>query len=121
MSKYTTEVRFICESLYGLKEHVGQSKVSEILTDVAPKIFDFDFPIFDENYRTALEIKILRHRQVQLKLAGALILQVIKFIFQLLDVVHQFLEAGRLAEHHVLHYFVVLTQGFKSFDRRTEP
>ena len=73
MSKYTTEVRFICESLYGLKEHVGQSKVSEILTDVAPKIFDFDFPIFDENYRTALEIKILRHfytREIGLETYG---------------------------------------------------
>ena len=61
MSKYTTEVRFICETEYGLKESAGQTKVTEILTAVAPKIFDFDFPIFDENYRLALEIKILRH------------------------------------------------------------
>lgn len=61
MSTYTTEVRFICETEYGLKESAGQTKVNEILTAVAPKIFDFDFPIFDENYRLALEIKILRH------------------------------------------------------------
>ena len=61
MSKYTTEVRFICETEYGLKESVGQAKVDEILTVVAPKIFDFDFPIFDETYRLALEKKILRH------------------------------------------------------------
>lgn len=61
MSKYTTEVRFICETEYGLKESAGQTKVNDILADVAPKIFNFDFPIFDENYRLALEIKILRH------------------------------------------------------------
>ena len=61
MSKYTTEVRFICETEYGLKESVGQTKIADILADVAPKIFNFDFPIFDENYRLALEIKILRH------------------------------------------------------------
>ena len=61
MSKYTTEVRFICETEYGLKESVGQAKVDDILTVVAPKIFDFDFPIFDETYRLALEKKILRH------------------------------------------------------------
>lgn len=61
MSKYTTELRFICESEYGLKESAGGNKVAEILEAVAPKIFSFDFPIFDENYRLALEIKILRH------------------------------------------------------------
>lgn len=61
MSKYTTELRYICETEYGLKESAGQTKVDEILEAVAPKIFDFHFPIFDENYRLALEIKILRH------------------------------------------------------------
>ena len=61
MSKYTTELRYICETEYGLKQSAGGSKVKEILEAVAPKIFDFDFPIFDENYRLALEIKILRH------------------------------------------------------------
>lgn len=61
MSKYTTEVRYICETEFGLKESAGSTRIEEILADVAPKIFDFDFPIFDENYRLALEIKILRH------------------------------------------------------------
>ena len=73
MSKYTTEVRFICETEYGLKESAGQTKVKDILKEVAPKIFDFDFPIFDENYRLALEIKILRHfytREIGLETVG---------------------------------------------------
>lgn len=61
MSLYTTEVRFICETEYGLTSSKGANSVDEILTAVAPKIFNFDFPIFDENYRLTLEKNILRH------------------------------------------------------------
>lgn len=61
MSKYTTEVRFICEYESGKSESVGYKSVDEILTTAVPKIFDFDFPIFDENYRPILERKILKH------------------------------------------------------------
>lgn len=61
MSKYTTELRFICESLTGNNESVGRNGIKEIITNAAPLIFDFEFPIFDEDYRLPLEIKILRH------------------------------------------------------------
>lgn len=61
MSKYTTEVRFICENAAGLTESQGFSHVDEIIEQAAPVVFDFDFPIFDEEYRLPLEIKILRH------------------------------------------------------------
>lgn len=61
MSKYTTEVRFICEVNSGLNESVGYSKIDEVITKAIPKIFDFSFPIFDENYRVVLEKKILKH------------------------------------------------------------
>ena len=61
MSKYTTEVRYICESVSGLTESVGYNNVDTVLDNSVDKIFDFDFPIFDENYRTVLERKILLH------------------------------------------------------------
>ena len=61
MSKYTTEVRFICEVNSGLNESVGYSKIEDVITGAIPKIFDFDFPIFDESYRGVLERKILKH------------------------------------------------------------
>lgn len=61
MSKYTTEVRYICETAYGLKESEGYESVDVILNTVWRDIFDFDFPIFDEAYRKPLCIKILRH------------------------------------------------------------
>lgn len=61
MSKYTTEVRFICESNAGLVESEGYTSINQIITDAIPKIFDFEFPIFDETYRSVLERKILKH------------------------------------------------------------
>lgn len=61
MSKYTTELRFICESLAGYEESVGLSSVDEVIKNSMDKIFDFDYPIFDEEYRSVLQTKILLH------------------------------------------------------------
>lgn len=61
MSKYTTEVRFICEAFAGLEESKGFDDVEQIITQAAPEIFNFSFPVFDENYRLPLEKTILRH------------------------------------------------------------
>lgn len=61
MSKYTTELRFVCESLCGFTESQGLSKVEEIIEKSAPLIFDFDYPIFDDDYKIPLEKKIIRH------------------------------------------------------------
>ena len=61
MSKYTTEVRFICETSAGLSESEGFNSINTILENCRDKIFDFDFPIFDEAYRPVLENKILKH------------------------------------------------------------
>lgn len=61
MSRYTTQVRFICEQLAGYPEEVGFPSVDDIIKKAAPKIFNFQYPIFDENYRIELETIILRH------------------------------------------------------------
>lgn len=61
MSKFTTEVRFICEASAGCSKSSGVNSVEDILNKSAPVIFNFDFPIFDEEYRLILEKKILRH------------------------------------------------------------
>ena len=52
MSKYTTEVRFICETVSGHTDSTGFDDVDTVIADAIPKIFNFDFPIFDESYRT---------------------------------------------------------------------
>lgn len=61
MSKYTTELRYICETEAGLSSSVGYNSTAEVISAAAPKIFNFNFPIFDEAYRTGLEEKIIRH------------------------------------------------------------
>lgn len=61
MSKYTTELRYICESVIGLDESKGYGNVNDIITQARPLIFDFEYPIFDENYKGVLETKILKH------------------------------------------------------------
>lgn len=61
MSKYTTEVRFICETEAGLTDSVGYTSINDVLDVAIPKVFDFDYPIFDTNYKNVLERKILKH------------------------------------------------------------
>ena len=61
MSKYTTEVRYICEHYAGLDDSIGFNSVEEVIANSRTKIFDFNFPIFDESYRSVLETKILKH------------------------------------------------------------
>lgn len=61
MSKYTTEVRYICEEYAGLSESSEYSGMNDVIAKSRGKVFDFDFPMFDEKYRTVLETKILKH------------------------------------------------------------
>lgn len=61
MSKYTTELRFICETLAGYDESVGFDDVDTVISKSRNKIFDFDYPIFDTAYKPILETKILEH------------------------------------------------------------
>lgn len=74
MSKYTTEVRFICETDAGISESVGYSKVDEVLDKSWNKIFDSgEWEIYDEEYRPILCKKILKHfytREIGAETAG---------------------------------------------------
>lgn len=73
MAKYTTEVRSICETLSGLSESVGYNSIDKTIQNSREKIFDFDYPIFDEKYKPILETKILKHyytREIGLETVG---------------------------------------------------
>lgn len=61
MALYTTQVRTICEAALGKQVPGGFDSVNETLKEAAPLVFNFDFPIWDENYRLTLETKILKH------------------------------------------------------------
>ena len=61
MSKYTTELRFICETLAERDESVPYSSITNVIEAARPKIFHFPYPIFDQEYKPILETKILKH------------------------------------------------------------
>ena len=62
MSKYTTEVRFICETKSGFTPKELENKsVDEIIDASRDKIFNFVYPIYEEGHKPELEKKILKH------------------------------------------------------------
>ncbi len=60
MSKYTTQVRFICENYAGLEESKDYSDIDTVIEQARTKVFNFSYPIFDEAYKSVLETKILK-------------------------------------------------------------
>lgn len=61
MSDFTTELRFICETEAGYSESKGYNDVEEIISLARPKIFNFNYPIYNEEHRAELETKIIKH------------------------------------------------------------
>lgn len=73
MSKYTTEIRYICENAAGYDESKGYADVDEIIQKAIPSIFSFNVELFDEQYKNVLFSKILRHyytREIGLETVG---------------------------------------------------
>lgn len=61
MSYYTTQLRFICEKLAGLEQsNPDYRDINQIITKASTALFG-NYPIFDENYRTVLNHKIIQH------------------------------------------------------------
>ena len=58
MSKYTTELRWLIESVTADQTNLT---ISQRITAAAPKIFNFNYPIWNESYKTTLETMILKH------------------------------------------------------------
>lgn len=62
MSKYTTEVRYICEEYAGLDESVGYDDIDKVVDLAVPKVFDVDnIPVYVEEHKPLLFKKILLH------------------------------------------------------------
>ena len=60
LSKYTLEVRNICESLVARSERAEFMDVNQVIKLARPNIFNFDYPKWDSEYNEMLEEKILR-------------------------------------------------------------
>lgn len=61
MSRYTTQVRYICEHYAGLENSVGYDSINNVISKSIDKIFEPDIPFFDDKYKNVLYTKILRH------------------------------------------------------------
>lgn len=61
MSEYTTQLRYICEQYAGRAESADYKETPAVIAAALPKLFDFDFPLYDNSYRKALETKIVNH------------------------------------------------------------
>lgn len=99
MSKYTTEVRFICETAAGLTESDGYNKISDIIDAARPNIFDFDYPIFDNAYKSTLETKILKHyytREIGSETVGLWRLWLDRRMNEVMPYFNQLYESARL-------------------------
>lgn len=98
LSKYTTEVRFICERFAGLDESQGFTKVNDIVEKARHSIFE-KYPIFDESYRSILETKILKHfytREIGFETVGLWLLKLNQKMSEIMPYYNQFYESQKL-------------------------
>lgn len=73
MSKYTTEVRYICESLAGLKHSGTVDDMEEVIIKAYPQIFSNKIVVEPVEHREELLCKILEHyytREIGLETFG---------------------------------------------------
>lgn len=61
MSTYTTELRYILETYAGLDSSTEYPSIDKVIEKARTKLFDFNYPIFDESYRSHLESLICLH------------------------------------------------------------
>ena len=62
-ASYTMDVRTICETYAEVESPAwsDQTNVDTVIDSAIPKVFNFSFPIFSEDYRKTLEHHILQH------------------------------------------------------------
>lgn len=99
MSKYTTEVRFICEQKAGLEGSVGASDVDEVLSKSWNKVVTSNFGIFDEAYREKLVSKVLKHyylREIGAETVGVWMLWMNTKFEEIMPYYNQLYESAKL-------------------------
>lgn len=105
MSKYTTEVRFICESKSGLEVSGGSGDVDTIIANSWNKIFTSKAPFFDENYRSVICQKILKHyylREICCETVGIWVLWMNTRLEEIMPYYNQLYESAKI-EFNPMH------------------
>lgn len=61
VSKYTTQIRFICESSIPLDKQGDYTDVDNAIESGRSNIFNFEYNLFDNTYKSVIERKFLLH------------------------------------------------------------
>ena len=122
MSKYTTEVRFICESKAGLEESKGFSQIETILDNSWDKIFTTQCVFFDATYKPVLCKKILKHyytREIGFETAGLWMLWMNRRLEEIMPYYNQ-LYSSALLEFNPLYDVDYTREGNRQNDGTSE-
>lgn len=120
MSKYTTQVRFICESKSGLEVSGGSGDVDDIIAGSWNKIFTSKAPFFDETYRSVLCSKILKHyymREICCETVGIWTLWMNTRLEEIMPYYNQLYESAKIEFNPM--YDVDLTREHKRTENET--
>lgn len=105
MSKYTTEVRFICESKSGIEISSGSNNVDDIIDKSWDKIFTSKVKFFDEQYRSVICKKILKHyylREICSETVGIWVLWMNTRLEEIMPYYNQLYESAKI-EFNPMH------------------
>lgn len=122
MSKYTTEVRFICESKADLEESKGFSQIETILDNSWDKIFTTQCEFFDATYKPVLCKKILKHyytREIGFETAGLWMLWMNRRLEEIMPYYNQ-LYSSALLEFNPLYDVDYTREGNRQNDGTSE-
>lgn len=122
MSKYTTEVRFICEQKAGYDESVGFGDIDKVLNRCWNKIFTTNAHIFDEDYRGVLCKKILKHyytREIGTETVGLWMLWMNRRLEEILPYYNQLYKSAQL-EFNPFHDVDYYREGNRKNDGTSE-
>lgn len=99
MSKYTTEVRFICEQKADLLQSAGANNIDDVLRISWDKIFTTKCEFFDNQYRPVLCKKILKHyytREIGFETAGLWMLWMNRRLEEIMPYYNQLYRSAQL-------------------------
>lgn len=122
MSKYTTEVRFICEQKAGLEESVGFEQINMVIGHSWDKIFTTKCAFFDNDYRSVLCAKILKHyytREIGFETAGLWMLWMNRRLEEIMPYYNQLYRSAQL-EFNPFHDVDYWREGNRKNDGTSE-
>ena len=99
MSKYTTEVRFICEQKADLLQSAGANNVDDVLRISWDKIFTTNCEFFDNLYKPVICKKILKHyytREIGFETAGLWMLWMNRRLEEIMPYYNQLYKSAQL-------------------------